>query len=236
VRVVWESGSEFVLIYYSQEIMTAKVSRTYTSAGLRLLTSVVVGLLAALVCMWVGAGRIAVLAAWDITILVYGIWVWLAISPMSAAQTKAHAISENPGRVLADAMLLIASVASLGAVAILIAKAGTDTGAAKAVDISLGLISVVLSWGIVHVTYLLKYARLYYGEPEGGIDFNENDPPKYSDFAYVAFTLGMTFQVSDTALQTKEFRSTVLKHCLLAYLFGTVIIATMINTLASLSQ
>ena len=32
----------------------------------------------------------------------------------------------------------------------------------------------------------------------GGINFNEDDPPNYSDFAYLALTIGMTFQVSDT--------------------------------------
>jgi uncharacterized membrane protein len=77
---------------------------------------------------------------------------------------------------------------------------------------------------------------LYYGQPEGGINFNEQASPDYKDFAYLAFTLGMTFQVSDTDLQTKTIRGTALRQSLLAYLFGTVIIATTINTLASLSK
>jgi len=98
------------------------------------------------------------------------------------------------------------------------------------------LVSVVVSWAVVHTLFLLKYARLYYGTPEGGVDFTGHGRPQYSDFAYLAFTIGMTFQVSDTSLQTKELRATVLKQALLSYVFGTVIIATTINTVVSLSS
>jgi Protein of unknown function (DUF1345) len=59
---------------------------------------------------------------------------------------------------------------------------------------------------------------LYYSGPNGGINFNQQTPPRYSDFAYLAFTftLGMTFQVSDTDLQTAEIRATALRHALLS--------------------
>jgi uncharacterized membrane protein len=82
----------------------------------------------------------------------------------------------------------------------------------------------------------LRYARLYYTGPDGGIDFNEDGRPQYSDFAYLAFTIGMTFQASDTDLTTKEIRATALPHALLAYLFGAIIIATTINLLAGLAK
>jgi len=73
--------------------------------------------------------------------------------------------------------------------------------------------------------------------PLGGIDFkNDGDPPDYQDFAYVAFTVGMTFQVSDTDVQARTIRRTVLRHALLSYLFGAVILAVTINVIASLLQ
>ena len=68
----------------------------------------------------------------------------------------------------------------------------------------------------------------------GGIDFKKDDPPDYVDFAYVAFTVGMTFQVSDTDIQLRAIRRAVLGHALLAYVFGTVIIAVTINVIAGL--
>jgi uncharacterized membrane protein len=113
-------------------------------------------------------------------------------------------------------------------------RAGGAHGATKAYLLAIGLISVVLSWLCVHTVFTLNYARLYYQDEPGGIDFNEPDRPDYRDFAYLAFTIGMTFQVSDTNLTTKPIRRTALRHALVSYLFGAVIIALVINIVASL--
>ncbi|MFF2772972.1 DUF1345 domain-containing protein, partial [Streptomyces bacillaris] len=81
---------------------------------------------------------------------------------------------------------------------------------------------------------------LYYNEPSGsgrhGIDFNEDVAPRYLDFAYLAFTVGMTFQVSDTDISSQRIRAAILRHMLLSYLFGAVIIATSVNLVASLAS
>ncbi len=88
----------------------------------------------------------------------------------------------------------------------------------------------------VHTVFTLKYARLYYTGIDGGISFNEDDPPRYTDFAYLAFTVGMTFQVSDTDVSDKGIRRTILRHMLLSYVFGAVIIAVTINLVAGLTK
>ena len=226
------------MVYTTREryLMAASFKRSPTSTRARLLTAIAVGSAVGVLCLLTGAAKLSVLVGWDVTVFIYGCWVWLSVWNMDAQDTKDHALRENPGRALADAILLLAAIISIAAVAILLIGANDSTGFTKAIDISLGLVSIVLSWAMVHTLYMLKYARLYYGVPEGGVSYNEKDPPRYTDFAYLAFTLGMTFQVSDTNLQTKEMRVTALKHALLAYLFGTVIIATTINALASLSK
>ena len=76
--------------------------------------------------------------------------------------------------------------------------------------------------------------RTYSSEPIGGIDFNEDDPPNYLDFSYLALTIGMTYQVSDTNLTRKSIRRTALSHALLSYVFGAVIVALVINVVSSL--
>ena len=68
--------------------------------------------------------------------------------------------------------------------------------------------------------------------PDGGIDFGSDGPPDYKDFAYLAFTIGMTYQVSDTVLQTRRFRRTALQHALTSYVFGVVIVAMTLNVIA----
>ncbi len=206
------------------------------TARTRLFIAGFLGLAAAASLIIAGAAKYAPLAGWDTAAIVYVASVFSTILKFDSAKTKSHAVSENPGRAAGDLLILVGSIASLVAVGFLIMQVSSSTGVEKAVDISLGLLSVVISWALVHTSFLLRYARLYYGNPEGGIDFNESGPPRYTDFAYLAFTIGMTFQVSDTDLKTKEIRATALRHALLSYLFGTVIIATTINTLASLSN
>lgn len=75
---------------------------------------------------------------------------------------------------------------------------------------------------------------MYYTEPVGGIAFNQVEEPMYTDFAYVAVGLGMTYQVADTNIQTSELRQIIIAQTLLAYLFGAVILATVINLVANL--
>ena len=158
------------------------------------------------------------------------------MGPLDADETSRLAVREDPGRAAVDAILVTASVASLASVASVIAASGPHSTVDPLLGAALGACSVVLSWGLVHVIFTAQYARLYYTGPDGGIDFNEADPPCYTDFAYLAFTIGMTYQVSDTDLQTKAIRRTALRHALLSYLFGAIILATTINLLAGLTK
>jgi uncharacterized membrane protein len=195
-----------------------------------------VGVLASLAMLGSGLVLLMPVVAWDVAVLVYVVWTWWTVWRLDSRATRTHAAREDPGRAIADIILLAASIASLAAVLFLILRAGQETGGMRALDLTAGLVTVVLSWLLVHTIYTLKYARLYYTKTQGEVEFNESDAPQYTDFAYLAFTLGMTFQVSDTNLKTKEIRVAALRHALLSYIFGTVIIATTINTLASLSQ
>jgi uncharacterized membrane protein len=99
---------------------------------------------------------------------------------------------------------------------------------------ALGLVSIGVSWLTVHTIFALRYALLYYAEPAGGIDFNSDERPSYRDFTYLAMTIGMTFQVSDTALSSSAIRAAALRHALLSYLFGSLILASAVNLVAGL--
>jgi uncharacterized membrane protein len=187
------------------------------------------GTLVALPASW----QLGMLAGWDVAAVAYVAWTWTTIWRRDDTATARLAVREDPGRATADALLLVASVASLLAVALVIAGEASGAGARDA-RAALAVGSVVLSWTVVHTVFTCHYARLYYTGPEGGIDFNQERPPRYSDFAYLAFTIGMTFQVSDTELQTSEIRAVALRHALLSYLLGAVVLATVINLVSGL--
>src|SRR5215475_15884670 len=176
----------------------------------------------------------ALLMGWDLAALIYLTMVWFAVYRMNAEVTARMAGREDPSNPVAELVVVAASIAALVAVAFALVRAGQTTGSTKAMLIGLGTISVVVSWLVVHTVYMLRYARSYYGEPTGGIGFNEEDDPAYLDFAYFSFTIGMTFQVSDTNISRKDIRRLALHHALISYLFGAVILATAINVFASL--
>jgi uncharacterized membrane protein len=192
------------------------------------------GLCAAIATGVAGDWDYAPLAGWDCAALVFTAWVWLAIRPMSSSATASHATREDPGRAATDLIVLIASVASLGAIGLVLIQASAAKGAQQTLLAGLGVASVALSWFTVHTLFTLRYARLYYTAEDGGVNFNQDAPPCYLDFAYLAFTIGMTFQVSDTDLESPEIRHSALRHGLLSYLFGAVILATTINLVAGL--
>jgi len=182
------------------------------------------------------AWPLAALTAWDVAAVVYVGSIWLAVWRLDARQTGRHAEREDPTRAAADVLLLAAAVASLLAVGFVIVHAANDRGLAKGVQVAFGVASVILSWAVVHTVYAMRYARLYYAGRNGGADFHQPEEPRFSDFAYLSFTIGMTFQVSDTELNTSAFRANVLRHSLLSYLFGTVIVALTINVVAGLAK
>jgi uncharacterized membrane protein len=180
--------------------------------------------------------RYGLLIGWATAAAVFLTWIWASIGRMDAPTTARHAVREDPGRPGSDAVVLAAAVASLGAVGLLLTGGAPGGGSGRNIQATLSVVSVALAWASVHTVFTTRYARLYYTGPDGGIDFNEEEPPRYLDFAYLAFTIGMTFQVSDTDLTTKVIRATALVHALLSYLFGAVIIATTINLIAGLSR
>jgi uncharacterized membrane protein len=212
------------------------VSRYNVSARTELLVSGAIGVVAGVAVAAIGSPRFGALVGWDVAALVYLAWVWVKIAPLGQRETARLAEREDPTRATADVLVLSAATASLVAVAAILARVGALDTTAQLAHFMLGLGSVVLSWGVVHTIFTLRYARMYYEDEDGGVDFNEREPPRYTDFAYLSFTIGMTFQVSDTDLQTKQFRRVALRHALLSFVFGTGIFATTINLVASLTS
>jgi uncharacterized membrane protein len=204
------------------------------TARMEVTVAVVLGALTAVPAGLALSPAMGVLIGWDTTAVLYTGWLAFVLLRRDAELTAARATTTDPDRVLTDVLLLVAAVASLVAVGYVLTS--DRDGLSEPVTVGVGLVSVVASWAMVHTVYTLRYAALYYGEPEAGIDFAGSGPPGYADFAYLAFTIGMTFQVSDTAVRTPALRRTVLRHALLSYLFGTGILATTINLVASLSR
>ena len=195
-------------------------------AGRRLVVAILLGVLAGVGTAIPFGFAFGPVVGWLVASCVYLAWTWLAIGRMDAATTKQRATREDPTVGASHLILLLASVASLAGVALLLIASnhGQDRVAAL-----LGVLSVAASWVTIHTVYTLGYAAEYYSGEEGGIDFNQQEPPRYADFAYVGFTLGMTYQVSDTTISDSAIRGMVLRQSLISYLLGAIVIATAVN-------
>ncbi|MBF6326371.1 DUF1345 domain-containing protein [Nocardia cyriacigeorgica] len=201
-------------------------TRLLRSAVGRLVGAVLVGLVIGAV---VGAltewplGVLAGIATADTLFVVIG---WFALWPMDAEQTRANARREDFRPVTEE--LSVVGAASSGLIGIVVILVLGNSGAGE-LAAALALGGVFMAWAALHLMYAARYAYLFYESPTGGIDFNSDDPPAYRDFLYFSYNLGMTYQVSDTDVSSSRIRAITLRHNLLSYAFGTVILATTIN-------
>lgn len=193
-----------------------------------------VGVLACLAVWPVLDLTAALLAGWAALAVVASGWALLEIWGMDAAETRAHATAEDPGRRITRSMAVAGSIVSLVAVVDVAAQAHRTEGVEAYTLAGIALLSVVASWVLIQTDYLLHYARVYYQDDAGGIDFNQPEDPEYTDFAYFAVGLGMTYQVADTDVTSNAVRRIVIAQTLLGYLFGAGFIATAINLITNL--
>jgi uncharacterized membrane protein len=200
----------------------------------RVLIAAAVGVPVGVVAAFLVAWQASILVGWIAAGTTFLAIAWPHLLRQDAASTAAHATREDDSLVAADLALLGSALVSLVAVALLFVATSSTTGATRFFNTAVTVLSVVLSWAVVHTVFTLRYGRLYHDGMPGGIDFHGDDPPTYHDFAYLAFTIGMTYQVSDTEVPSTEIRATVLRHALLSFLFGTSIIALTINIVAGL--
>ena len=202
------------------------------SARRRVLIAVAIGTLVGVVVAFVGPWQLAVLAGFDAWALAQLIWLGVFVLPLDAALTKARARSEDDSKTSAFLAIITAALISLVGVIVALVKAQHVAHAQKVLLTSVAIATVVLAWATVHAVYVLRYADLYYNGEPGGIDFPGDEPPDYRDFAYLGFTVGMTYQVSDTNIPSRDIRRTITRHALISYLFGTTIIGVTINVMA----
>ena len=135
------------------------------------------------------------------------------------------------------ALVSLASAFSLFAATVVLRQARSACPGGPGLAVGLCLGAVIGAWALTHTSYTLRYAHLYYREDDegvGGIEFSGNAAPDYFDFAYVAFTVGMCFQVSDVAITSRAIRRTALGHAILSFAYNTAILALSLNLLSGL--
>jgi uncharacterized membrane protein len=157
---------------------------------------------------------------------------------------REEARAQDLSRTLIFVFTVIVACASLFAVVYLLSRANTRN---LPLDATLSIFAIVAGWSLMHTVFAMRYAHIYYGDgdnpnedagglkfphDDGGLKFPHDDGPDYLDFAYFAFVIGMTCQVSDVDISSKALRRLALLQGLLSFGFNTVILAITINAIA----
>ena len=183
--------------------------------------------------------QLGALTGWDVAAALFLVVSWDIILHADSARTRELATLDDPTRPTAALIILIGTLISLLAVAFTLAAADEQHGWKEGGYVIAALVTVVLSWVVLNTLYTLRYADHHYRLDDGaGVEFGDDaapgEPPDYRDFAYLAFTVGMCYQVSDQTIRTKQLRRVVLIHSIVSYAFGVVIIASTISAVAGL--
>jgi uncharacterized membrane protein len=175
--------------------------------------------------------RAAIMAGFDIAAAIFLISCWSLLDD-NIAEMREHSARNDANRA---GLLAITGIVML---VILAAVASELTGASspKPETLALVLATLLLAWIFSNMVYALHYAHIFYvadesGKDQGGICFPGTLEPNYWDFLYFAFCLGMTFQTSDTDIETTSLRRVVTFHCLAAFVFNLGVLGFTINVL-----
>jgi uncharacterized membrane protein len=210
------------------------------SALFILLISFIIGITFYFASLLIEMGTLThVMFGWDIFCLVLISLHWYMFFHTSADETHLKAKMQDETRGEIFAIVLVSTFAGLLAVILLLINKEVEP-----IDLIIAISGMFLSWFLVHTTFSMRYAHLYYGNRKkgdsgkygSGLDFPGDDKPDFIDFAYFSFVLGMTFQVSDVEISNRQIRRLSLLHSLIAFIFNTVIVALTINALAGLSK
>ena len=180
------------------------------------------------------------LLAWCIGLTVYLSLAWWLCVGFDASQTRKRAqVQDEPSMVLL-LVLLLATTACVAAITVLMQQSRDLSGVQRGLHIGLSVFALAASWLFIQTIFTFHYAHRYYheekqNEPDGpGLVFPGGQDPDYFDFLYYAHVVGMTSQVSDVQVTSREMRRLTLVHSVLSFAFNMLILALSINVVAGL--
>jgi uncharacterized membrane protein len=178
------------------------------------------------------------LITWNTGTCLYVILAGVMMTRSSQRTMYRRALLQDDGQRVLLFLVVVTSVASLVAIALELTVVKDMHGFIKSAHIALAGMTVLSSWAFIQVMFALHYAHDYYASRHRnepcGLQFPEEEQPDYWDFFYFAAVIGTSGQTADVSFTSKSMRRIGTVHCILAYLFNTVVLALLINIGASL--
>lgn len=212
-----------------------------TSAQQRLLAGLLAGLATAalpLPLVWQFRG----LLGWSVGVAVYLTLAWWLCERFDAERTRERAQAQDEPSVVLFLLMLLASMACVAAIVVMMQQGKGLTGTERSLHVAVSVVALIASWLFLQTIFAFRYAHRYYqeeknSEPGGaGMLFPGGQDPDYFDFLYYAHVVGMTSQVSDVQVTSREMRRLTLVHSVLSFGFNMLVLALSINVVAGALQ
>jgi uncharacterized membrane protein len=217
----------------------------YVRARPRLFLCAVLGVLVSLVMPEVWRPTTRALVAWNAATIAFLCSIIVMMLRATHTTIRRNAALQDEGQFLILSLVILAAVASIGAIVAELGSVKDVTGIVKGLHLGLAFLTIVSAWSFVHVMFALHYAHEYYDEwrshPEakpqmrGGLDIpGSDDCPDYLDFLYFSFVIGVASATADINIASRSIRRVALVHCVLAFFFNLAILGLTINIAAGL--
>jgi len=182
-----------------------------------------------------------IIVSWDVGALVYLTLAWLVVTHADAGMTREQTLSQDQSGYLMFLIVVSAACASVIAIGFMLTPIKELAFWPKAWHLALSIVALISSWLLIQTVFAFHYAHRYYGPKPKKRDQATDSPllfpgdrqPDYMDFTYYAFVVGMTSQVSDVAVNSRQMRRLTLIHGTLAFVFNMAVLALSINIIAS---
>ena len=178
------------------------------------------------------------LLGWCVGAAVYLVLAWWLAEVFDAKNTRQRAQAQDESSMVLFGVMVVAVLACVSSITLLLQQVKQLEGTQRVLHMALAMVALALSWLFIQTIFAFRYAHRYYqeekrDEPDGpGLVFPNQANPDYFDFLYYSFVIGMTSQVSDVQVSSREMRRLTLGHGILSFAFNVLIVALTINVLA----
>lgn len=175
------------------------------------------------------------LVGWDISIALYVVLTVEMMAQANVHEIRRRAATQDEGAIVILVLTVAAALASLLAIVALLGASTAGGAHRRSSDLILAIVTIVLSWFFIHIMFAVHYAHEFHAQRGArGLAFpGGKEEPDYWDFVYFALVIGMTAQVADVGITTKEIRRTVAAHGVVSFFFNAALLALMVNIAAS---
>jgi len=184
-----------------------------------------------------------VLAGWNAGGLVYLVLVGIKMWQAEVEGIKREASIERESRIVVLVVVIFGSIFTMLALFVQLMAIKSEQGIDRTLSIGLSVLTIILSWLLIHTVFAVYYAHEFHSEAKGGsrgqgggLKFPDDSTPDYLDFLYFSFVVGTTAQTSDVEVCSRAMRRVVMLHGILSFFFNTAVIALAVNLAAQLVQ